>query len=191
MQKRLDIACSLVHSPRILILDEPTADLDIVLRRQMWDLVKQIREKGTTVIISSHFLDEIETLCDSVAILHNSKIIVQEKIKTLKKKYSINQEIHIQTANENYEEIENELRQKGYKIKKTIIRDNKMIIYSAKANDILKDAIKFIEQKNDKIIEIKLNEPTLNEIFESLTSNVNYSTAQDIEKAIQNAKENQ
>src|SRR3989344_501789 len=76
MQKRLDIACSLIHDPRVLILDEPTEDLDPILRREINDLLKKInKEKNVTMIVTSHLLGEMEDLCNKVAILHNHQII--------------------------------------------------------------------------------------------------------------------
>jgi ABC-2 type transport system ATP-binding protein len=75
MQRRLDIACSLVNDPKVLILDEPTSDLDPVMRKHIWALVKSINDLGTTVIISSHMIEEIEFLCNKVAILNEQKLL--------------------------------------------------------------------------------------------------------------------
>ena len=97
MQRRLDMACSLIHVPRVVILDEPTEDLDPVLRKEILHLIRKIKEIGTTVIITSHRLDDIEQVCDRVAILHNKKIIRAGALNQLKKQYSEDEEIHIQT----------------------------------------------------------------------------------------------
>jgi ABC-2 type transport system ATP-binding protein len=74
MKKRLDIACALIHNPKVLILDEPTSDLDPILREKMWQLIRQLNSQGTSVIISSHFLNEIEGLCSRIAILHKGRL---------------------------------------------------------------------------------------------------------------------
>jgi len=87
MKKRLDVGCSLIHNPSILVLDEPTADLDLVLREQMMHLIKNINSHGTTIVLTTQLLDEAEELCDKVAILFNEKIIEEESPSKLKKKY--------------------------------------------------------------------------------------------------------
>lgn len=87
MKKRLDIACALVHNPSILIIDELTADLDPLLRKQMMHLVKHINSHGTTVIITTQLLLEAEDFCDKIAILFNEKIIEEGTSLKLRKKY--------------------------------------------------------------------------------------------------------
>jgi len=74
-KQRFSIATTLINDPKIIFLDEPTTGLDPQARRNLWDLIKGIREKGTTVIITTHYMDEAELLCDRVAIVDNGKII--------------------------------------------------------------------------------------------------------------------
>ncbi len=88
MEKRLSIACSLVHKPSVLILDEPTADLDPVLRKETWHLIKEINKQGTTIIVASHLLDELEKNCDRIGILHDKKISNVGTPAALKKEYT-------------------------------------------------------------------------------------------------------
>ena len=74
-KQRLSIAVALVHSPKAFFLDEPTTGLDPQARRNLWDLIKMVRDRGVTVIMTTHYLDEAELLCDRVAIMDNGKII--------------------------------------------------------------------------------------------------------------------
>lgn len=74
-RQRLSIAAALVHSPKVFFLDEPTTGLDPQARRNLWDLIKMVRDRGVTVIITTHYLDEAELLCDRVAIMDKGKII--------------------------------------------------------------------------------------------------------------------
>lgn len=74
-KQRFSIATTLINEPKIIFLDEPTTGLDPQARRNLWDLVKQIRQRGTTVIITTHYMDEAEILCDRVAIIDSGKII--------------------------------------------------------------------------------------------------------------------
>src|SRR6201995_116360 len=77
-KQRFSIATTLINQPRIIFLDEPTTGLDPQARRNLWDLVKDIRDKGTTVIITTHYMDEAEVLCDRVAIIDSGNIIAME-----------------------------------------------------------------------------------------------------------------
>ncbi len=88
MKKRLDLACALVHKPNVLILDEPTADLDPLLRNQMLKLIRKINSHGTTVILTTQLLDEVDSVCDYVAILYNEKITEQGNLEDILKKYN-------------------------------------------------------------------------------------------------------
>jgi ABC-2 type transport system ATP-binding protein len=77
-KQRFSIATTLINHPRVIFLDEPTTGLDPQARRNLWDLVKDIRAKGTTVIITTHYMDEAEVLCDRVAIIDSGKIIAMD-----------------------------------------------------------------------------------------------------------------
>jgi len=86
MKRRLMIARALVHEPRLLILDEPTAGVDIEIRRSMWNFLRQINEDGTTIILTTHYLEEAESLCRRVAIIDEGKIIEDAKMATVLRK---------------------------------------------------------------------------------------------------------
>ena len=75
MKRRLMIARALVHEPRLLILDEPTAGVDIEIRRSMWEFLREINEAGTTIILTTHYLEEAESLCRHIAIIDEGRII--------------------------------------------------------------------------------------------------------------------
>jgi ABC-2 type transport system ATP-binding protein len=82
-KQRLSIAASLVHKPLVFFMDEPTTGLDPQARRHLWDLVRSIRKKGVTVILTTHYMDEAETLCNRVAIMDNGKIVTINSPKNL------------------------------------------------------------------------------------------------------------
>lgn len=84
-KQRLSIAAALVHDPKVFFLDEPTTGLDPQARRNLWDLIRQVRDRGVTVIMTTHYLDEAELLCDRVAIMDNGKIIALDTPKNLVK----------------------------------------------------------------------------------------------------------
>ncbi len=83
MKRRLMIARALVHNPKLLILDEPTAGVDIELRRSMWEFLTKINEEGTTIILTTHYLEEAESLCRNIAIIDQGEIIQNSSMKSL------------------------------------------------------------------------------------------------------------
>jgi ABC-2 type transport system ATP-binding protein len=83
MKRRLMIARALVHEPKLLILDEPTAGVDIELRRSTWEFLQQINQQGTTIILTTHYLEEAESLCQGVAIIDKGRIIEWTRVKSL------------------------------------------------------------------------------------------------------------
>lgn len=78
MKRRLMVAKALVHNPPVLILDEPTAGVDVELRRSLWTYVRQLHDEGTTIILTTHYLEEAEELCDSIAIVNHGEIVACE-----------------------------------------------------------------------------------------------------------------
>ena len=82
-KRRLMIAKALIHEPKLLILDEPTAGVDIELRREMWSFLKEINENGTTIILTTHYLEEAEQLCRNIGIIDKGKIVVNTSMKDL------------------------------------------------------------------------------------------------------------
>lgn len=85
MKRRLMIARALIHEPQLLVLDEPTAGVDIELRRSMWEFLKQINDQGTTIILTTHYLEEAESLCRNIAIIDHGIIVKNTSMKALLK----------------------------------------------------------------------------------------------------------
>jgi ABC-2 type transport system ATP-binding protein len=83
MKRRLLVAKAMVHSPPILVLDEPTAGVDIELRQQLWDYVRQLNREGVTIVLTTHYLEEAEKLCDRIAIINHGRLIANEETRAL------------------------------------------------------------------------------------------------------------
>ena len=92
MKRRLMIARAMIHNPNILILDEPTAGVDTELRLTMWDFFQEINDQGTTIILTTHYLEEAERLCKNLAIIHKGNIIQNSSMSDILK---IKKNIHI------------------------------------------------------------------------------------------------
>ena len=97
MKRRVMIAKALAHEPRILFLDEPTAGVDVELRRDMWALVRQLRDSGVTIILTTHYIDEAEEMADRIGVVNKGELIVVEDKLTLMKKLGRKQlTLHLQ-----------------------------------------------------------------------------------------------
>lgn len=169
MQKRLGIACALIHKPSVLILDEPTADLDPILRKQIWQLIKKINQQGTTIIISSHFVDEIQTLCDQIGILNYGSVVKSGSPNQLRGIYTSSDEIHLETLSGNYTGLMTYLNTKAHlKVTKMIKQEHKLLIYTEKAEKTLHDILHYLETKKESLIDVDVNKPSLAEVFSAL-----------------------
>ena len=89
MKRRLILARALMHRPRLLILDEPTAGVDIELRLELWHYVQRINEEGTTILLTTHYLEEAEQLCDKIAFINKGEIVAQGSSGELSAEYGV------------------------------------------------------------------------------------------------------
>lgn len=167
MQRRLDMACAMLHGPRVLIMDEPTEDLDPGLRKEILGLIKKINQTGTTIIMTSHLLREMENVCSKIVIIHNGKILEVGSPDDIKTSYSRNEEIHVETYPGNYNAILKKISRRD--IADVIVDKDKLIIYTPKAEKVLHEIIVSIEHLRERIVNIEVSKPSLEEVFESLT----------------------
>lgn len=164
MQRRLEMACSLMHNPSLLILDEPTEDLDPLLRRDILRFIRRINDLGTTVVITSHLLGDVEELCTRIAILHNNHIVKVGTVQELRKVFPQQEEIHLQTATGKYDVLLNDLQ-----VKEFHLDGNRLVIYTANAPMMVHDILHVLENLQDKLVYLDIKRPSLQEIFEGET----------------------
>ena len=167
MQRRLDIACAMIHNPRVLILDEPTEDLDPLLRKDILALIEKINEQGTTIIMTSHLLQEIEAICTRIAILHKGVILETGTSKQLREKYYKYDEIHFETTPGDYKKVVAKLNKKH--IHEILHLHDKVIIHTPEPEAVLKNILLAVNGAKEKLSELSLSKPTLEEVFEKLT----------------------
>lgn len=168
LQKRLDIACSLVNNPKILVLDEPTADLDPVSAKNLLQLIKQINEQGTTIIIASHILEDVEQVCTRIAVLRDKKIMETGSPDELRNIYSQNYQIIIETVHQNYVKLAKLLKGQKSKTVSNALKNEQLVITTSAPEQILARLPILIHHCNDKLKSVSLNKPGLRDVFEML-----------------------
>ncbi len=165
MKRRLLVAKALVHKPPIIILDEPTAGVDVELRNNLWDNVKQLNKNGVTIILTTHYLHEAEEMCDRIGILNKGNLVALDTTKNLLKK--------IQT------------KIVKFLIDKKVIIDNSSLksinVLSSETNELtvsyekntlnISEIINFINDQNIKIFDISTDDGDLEDVFIRLTKN--------------------
>ena len=167
MRRRLLVAKALVHSPEMLILDEPTAGVDVDLRKSIWNYIKKINKLGTTICLTTHYLEEAEELCDRITILNNGKVIKDDTKNNLLKIIS-NKTVLFQIDSEIF--IPNELKNFNPKIENS----NLKITYD-KNTTSLKEIIDILNKNKISFQEINTFESDLEDIFLKLVkANENY-----------------
>jgi ABC-2 type transport system ATP-binding protein len=169
MQKRLDIACALVHSPQLLLLDEPMADLDAISTTKVWDVIKTLRKQGTTVLIAAHYLAEFEDACDRIGILRNGRIAEVGTPDELRVIYSRNQEVRIEFTSKNYDELARHLSKTApLHVEKTARSGGRLIIQTAQPIATLEAALQYARQKKETVVHVDMGRPTVRELLEGL-----------------------
>ena len=162
MKRRLNIGCALIHDPTFIILDEPTVGIDPQSRRYIFEMIESLKKSGRTIIYTSHYMEEVEKLCDEVAFIDQGKIIEHGTIDSLMAKYSTpsifvkGKDVlpdHLLTDEKSVKE------QNGYKI-----TDNEPL-------KIMKEIIIYCEMNHRVIDRLELIKPRLEEVFFILTGN--------------------
>ena len=167
MYRRLDIACSMIHNPKVLILDEPTGNLDPVLRKKLMAMIKRIDDQGTKVIITSHLLGEIEKICDTLAILHKGRIIEIGSPDDIKDKYTRDQVVRIETKRKKYEELIPSL--KRYGAKKIFQKGKHIHLYTNTPQKLLTGLLNELRARRDTLLSVEVSKPSIEEVFEAAT----------------------
>jgi ABC-2 type transport system ATP-binding protein len=166
MERRLDIACALMHDPAVLILDEPTADLDPVLRNHIYDLIRKINSKDTTIILASHHLADLEKVCDRIAILKQGKIFAIGTLEEIKDRFSNYHQVSVRLAGKQYPALVEGLRAADSKLfSKSETFANGMVFYTERHNECAKEIERVAARLKDKVEDLHIGKPSLDDIF--------------------------
>jgi ABC-2 type transport system ATP-binding protein len=167
MRRRLLVAKAMVHSPPILILDEPTAGVDVELRKKLWVHFKELNELGVTIILTTHYLEEAEYLCDYIAIINKGKIIANENTKSLLTKFN-EKIVYIKLKNNKISNTDLINLKKIGAVK--IFSDTLQIKFKPSETSI-KSIIKTLYNSNLDIVDLSTKDPSLEDVFINMISN--------------------
>ncbi len=169
MQKRLDLACSLIHKPKVLLLDEPTADLDHLLQEDIIRLIQEVNKQGITIVIASHHLESFERICSNIVILNQGKVHSAGNIEEIRKPYlKENITITIKTGQDKERII---ALAKRLPLKKIVDQGHQLVLYPTEAGIALNSLLQIIKEEQLYLHDIDLRKPSLNEIFEKIITN--------------------
>ena len=164
MKRRLLVAKAMVHSPPILVLDEPTAGVDIELRRQLWAYVKELNRQGVTVVLTTHYLEEAEELCDRIAIINHGKVVANEPTRTLVAKaqekavvVTFDRDLDGVPTNACFENI-------------NLVDERTIEITYRKDKCNAGDVLAAVQREGFSIVDVRTRDPDLEDVFLSLVS---------------------
>jgi ABC-2 type transport system ATP-binding protein len=164
MKRRLLVAKAMVHSPPILVLDEPTAGVDVELRRQLWDYVRKLHAQGVTIVLTTHYLEEAEELCDRIAIINHGRVIANEPTRDLVAKaqekavvVTFDRDIAEVPANSSFENI-------------SLIDERTLEITYRKDQTNAGQVLGALTADGLSIVDVSTRDPDLEDVFLSLTS---------------------
>jgi ABC-2 type transport system ATP-binding protein len=164
LKQRVGVAISLVNDPDIVFLDEPTTGLDPKARREVWEVIADLRNKGKTVFLTTHYMEEAEYLADHIAIIHKGKIIAEGSLDELINRYGKGSVLHIQNCQmKNAAEI---MKKKGFNVHK---EGNGDIAVRIEYKDRVLEVLSFLRHECIDYNSIDIRRPNLEEIFLQLT----------------------
>jgi len=162
MKRRLTIARALVSEPDILMLDEPTTGLDPQARHILWDRLFRLKEKGVTLVITTHFMDEAEQLCERLIVIDRGKIMAEGSPADLIKRYSSKEVLELRFGSENNETVADKLRDKCERIE---VLPDRVLLYSEDAEHVLEEIVRSAMQPKTSLV----RRSSLEDVFLRLT----------------------
>ena len=165
--RRLNIACGIAHKPKLIFLDEPTVAVDPQSRNNILDGIKKLRDEGATIVYTTHYMEEVEIICDRIIILDKGKIIAKGTTDELKALAKLEEKITVEVKNISEETL------KEIKEFKTVLdlsyQGNTLVIVYKKGKDNLGELIDYLHEKKVTYSKIFSERPTLNDVFLELT----------------------
>ncbi len=162
MKTRLNIACALIHKPEVLILDEPSVGLDPVSRKALWDTIREVNREGTTILITTHYMEEADLLCDRILIMHKGNIVVEGTPDELKNTVG-ERVVQITSTPGNYPALTDRLDTLEGVASCTVYEKGLKITLTNE--QALQQVINIFESSGETIINVESNRPSLEDVF--------------------------
>ncbi len=157
MKRRLMVAQALVHKPPLIILDEPTAGVDVEIRKSLWEFITELHTKGHTILLTTHYLEEVEKLCNKIIMIDKGNVIAEStKAELIKQSSSLPTTIQIETADGKFSpDLESRI----------LLREGNVFTLKLDNSDQLLPMLNLLKLAEVKIGDIKINHPSLEDIF--------------------------
>lgn len=165
--RRLNIACGIAHRPEIIILDEPTVAVDPQSRNNILEGIKKLNKEGSTIIYTSHYMDEVDFLCDEIVIIDKGKVIAYGTSEELKNSIEMNEKISFTSSNLN-EEVKEKIKSLEH-ILSYEEKDSSVRLTFSHGDGYLMKLIKLLDENNIKYSSLNVEKPSLNDVFLELT----------------------
>lgn len=165
MKKRVEIAKILIQRPKIAFIDEPTAQIDIVGKHKVWNMIRELRDEGSTIILATNELYEADILSDRVGIMHKGKLLVCDTPKTLKDGIPGGDTVEVQLEKEVTQNALKELKNFQEVVDVVMVKPNNLRIYLNKVEEIVPQIMELFLKNDLPIISIHMSEPSLDDVF--------------------------
>ena len=169
MRKRVEIAKVLIQRPKIAIIDEPTAQIDIVGKHKIWNMLRELRKEGSTVILATNELYEADVLSDRVGIIHRGKLLVCDTPKTLKDSILGGDIVEIQLENNPSLKIVEELKEFKEVVNIVQVKPSNLRLYLNRVEEVVPRIMNLFMKKDVQITSIRMSEPSLDDVFAHYT----------------------
>ena len=164
MKRRALIAQALVHRPPVIVLDEPTAGVDVELRQKLWDFIKELNTEGHTIVLTTHYLEEAEALCNRVAMLRAGKVVALDTTTNLLKKFAA-KNLRLRLSTKKIFKIQISIKKINFSV------DNDFYTFELKKIDDISKIIKALNEASIEILDMETVDQDLENIFLKLTGN--------------------
>lgn len=167
MKRRLNIACAILHHPKLIIMDEPTVGIDPQSRNHILQSIKKLNEMDSTIIYTSHYMEEIEEICTRIAIVDQGRVIAQGTKEELKSLVSDEEKLVIELEAVNYTIVENVKTISS--IRECVMKGNRLEVIGKKDEQNVSKIIKLLSDENIEILSLNVEKPSLESVFLTLT----------------------
>lgn len=169
MRKRVEIAKILIQRPKIAIVDEPTAQIDVVGKHRIWNMLRDLREEGSTILLATNELYEADVLSDRVAIMHKGKLLVCDEPKKLKDSIPGGDVVEITLEKEVSDKVLEKLKEIPRVVNVLTIKQNQLKIYMNQAEEVLPKITELFVKAQVQVRSIRMSEPSLDDVFAHYT----------------------